>query len=267
MTWFVLCLYIGASALFLRHFIKAAAARPEQLHSMVKFLVLAHGVLLLGRTLGMVQVYRQDVFEVMAWLPMLLFWWGSRKGHSLKLLLLIAPLSILLLLIAGLMENKGLLSVRAMEHTRSVFLHIVLAMGAFSSFLLVSLCACMYLWQRFLLKKHRTAQVLKWMPSLVELTAIQWRILFTGIALFTLAIGLGKLSPYLWGIPHQWGGKELLSVMIWSIYVLLALLRKPLLVHKDWFAYGALLGLLLVMCTFCFLDFSAGASVAGGAQL
>jgi ABC-type uncharacterized transport system permease subunit len=167
-------------------------------------------------------------------------------------------MSFVMVALSAAVDHQPLLSLQAMEHVRSVYLHIVLAIGGFSSFLLVSLCACCYLWQRWLLKKHPKALVLNFMPSLIELGAIQWRALFLGIALLTLAIGLGKLSPHLWGIPHHWGAKEILTVLIWTNYVVLACMRKSLMVHKDRFAHGALIGLMMVILSFFFMGLFGG---------
>jgi ABC-type uncharacterized transport system permease subunit len=163
-----------------------------------------------------------------------------------------------MVLVAATVDHQPLLSLKAMDHVRSVYLHIVLAIGGFSSFLLVSLCASCYLWQRWLLKKHRNALVLNFMPSLIELGTIQWRALFVGIGLLTLGIGLGKLSPHLWGIPHEWGAKEILTVLIWVNYVVLACMRKSLMVHKDRFAHGALIGLVMVILSFFFMGLMDG---------
>ena len=250
----ILILYAIFGVLFWRALSKSSSPSSAiGIYTMVRFLLLIHGLILFGRSLDMVQVYRRDIFEVMAWLPLFLYLLCSKRNETMRLLHVLWPMSFLLVLVSAMVEHQPLLSSKAMEHIHSVYLHIVLAIGGFSSFLLVSLCACCYLWQRWLLKKHRNALVLNFMPSLIELGAIQWRALFVGIILLTSAIGLGKLSPHLWGIPHEWGAKEILTVLIWTNYMVLACLRKHLMVHKDRFAQGALIGLVMVILSFFFM--------------
>jgi hypothetical protein len=219
----------------------------DSLFPVLRLLVIIEGFLILAQIWTMDQVYRHEVFEVMAYSPLLLLWVSVRQGESLKLLTVLWPFSF------------GLLCMSC------------LALGGYASFLIVTLCAAIYLWQRYLLKKHTGAPVLRAMPSLIDLNAMQWRALCAGIILLTLAIGLGKLSPYLWDIPHHWGVKETLSVLIWSHYVVLAILKKRWMLNKEHFAYGALVGLLLVLSTFSYLglgsspeEYGATAHSAGG---
>jgi ABC-type uncharacterized transport system permease subunit len=243
----------------------------DSLFPVLRLLVIIEGFLILAQIWTMDQVYRHEVFEVMAYSPLLLLWVSVRQGESLKLLTVLWPFSFGLLCMSFFSPDVALLSEPAAEHSRSVFLHICLALGGYASFLIVTLCAAIYLWQRYLLKKHTGAPVLRAMPSLIDLNAMQWRALCAGIILLTLAIGLGKLSPYLWDIPHHWGVKETLSVLIWSHYVVLAILKKRWMLNKEHFAYGALVGLLLVLSTFSYLglgsspeEYGATAHSAGG---
>ena len=246
-------IYLVLGFFWLRDLLRPSWLGQSSLYPVLRLLVVLQGLLILAQMWSMTQVDRHQVFELMAYAPLLLLLISVREGESLKLFTVLWPLSFCILSLSFFMDNFPLLSPSAAEHARSVFLHISLALGGYASFLLVMLCAAVYLWQRYLLKKHNNAPVLHYMPSLIDLNIMQWRALWAGILLLTLGIGLGKLSPYLWSIPHRWGVKEILSVLIWVHYLLLALFKKRFLLNKERFAQFSLLGLVLVLSTFFFL--------------
>ena len=249
----IFVIYLVLGIFWMRDLWRPSWVGKDSLYPVLRLLVVLQGLLILAQMWPMEQVYRHEVFEVMAYTPLLLLLVSVRQGESLKLLTLLWPLCFSILCLTFFTDDIPLLRPQAAEHARSVFLHISLALGGYASFLLVTLCAAIYLWQRYLLKKHNNARVLRYMPSLMDLSAMQWRALLAGICLLTLAIGLGKLSPYLWDIPHRWGVKEILSVLIWWHYLILALLKKRWMLNKERFAYYALLGLALILSTFFFL--------------
>lgn len=220
----------------------------------LRLLVLVHGVLLAVQTVSMSQVHRGEVLESMALAPLLVYFLSLRRGESNKLIFVLLPMCCLVTIFAMTASEAPLLSEKAAQHASSVFLHIFLAMAGYASFGLATLCAMIYLWQSFLLKRHPSALVINYMPNLRDLYMLQWRTLQVGIVLLTLGIGLAKLSPYLWDIPHNWSPKEILSILIWIHFVVLALLRKRLQLHKERLAYSLLIGLVLVLSTFGFME-------------
>lgn len=258
-------LYLAITAVCLR------SAQSDSYHSSayqypaIRLLVLIHGSLLTFQAMNMSQVYRSDVLESIALAPLLVYFLSLRRGESNKLTFILLPLSCLFSCLAMLISNSALLTPQAAIHAPSVFLHIFLAMTGYSSFAIATMCAFIYLWQSFLLKHHPSAVIISYMPNLRDLNTLQWRTLQVGIVLLTLGIGLAKLSPYLWDIPHRWSGKEVLSVVIWGHFVSLALLRKKLQLHKDRLAIALLFGLILTLSTFGFMEFTGTQVIVGRA--
>jgi len=206
----------------------------------------------------MKDIARSMVIDSMAFSTLFLLWSSSRPKEPVKLMLIVWPLAFTLTLLATLLPDAELLSESNLKHAQSIYLHILLALLGYASFFLVTLTALMYLQQRYLLKRAISSAWMRYMPSLLQLGKIQQRALWIGIIVFTLSIGLGKLSPYIWGIEHKWSSKEVLSLVIWSIYTVMAVVRHFFHTRKDWFAYSALVGFLLVAFTIFVLGFFSG---------
>lgn len=236
---------------------KEGAHRPQpnaRVLWALRLLVLVQGSLLLIAGLSTSPLLVGHLVEAMGFCLMVLLAMTLGRRDSPRPILLVWPLVFLIQLATLWLPAQVLLSEQASEHSASVFSHIVLALGGFSSFFVVTLCALLYLWQSHLLKTQVNSPYLDRLPSLLQLSSLTWRSLGLGLVFFTLAIGLGKLSPYLWGIPHRWTGKEVLSVMVWTLYFLLILGRSYFKVHKERFAVVTLIGMTLVICTFAFIQ-------------
>lgn len=232
---------------------------------LLRFQVLIHALALLTQAFMMTQITRSLVIDSMAFAILFLLWASLRAKEPAKLLIPVFPVAFVLTLLAAILPDAELLSEENLAHAKSIYLHIFLALLGYASFFLVTLTALLYLQQRYLLKRALSYSWMRYMPSLLQLGKIQQRALWVGIIAFTVSIGLGKLSPYLWGIEHKWTSKEILSLVIWTIYTIMAIVRHFFHTRKDWFAYSALLGFFLVIFTIFFLDiFSGHASGVGG---
>jgi ABC-type uncharacterized transport system permease subunit len=123
---------------------------------------------------------------------------------------------------------------------KKIYTHIFLAFCGYTSFLILSLSSFFYIWQSKILKSRKGLNKLTYFPNLLELELLQKRSLFIGIVVFTIAIGLGKINQEAFGIDKQWGTKEILSIMIWTLYMILAIMRifqeylNNLLLHFPW---------------------------------
>lgn len=232
---------------------------------LLRFQVLVHAGMLLSQALMMTQITRSLVIDSMAFSILFLLWASLRPKEPAKLLIPIFPVAFVLTLLAAVLPDAELLSEDNLSHARSIYLHIFLALVGYASFFLVTLTALLYLQQRYFLKKAVSYSWMRYIPSLLQLGKIQQRALWVGILAFTLSIGLGKLSPYFWGIEHKWGSKEILSVVIWTIYTLMAIIRHFFHTRKDWFAYSALFGFFLVMLTIFALGIFSGHTSGVGA--
>ena len=248
-------LYLVCGIFYLKDLYYNPDSEKNLIPVLMRFQVLIHAVILFAQAMVMTQVTRSLVIDSMAFATMFLLWSSLRAKESAKLLIPVWPVAFFFSLLATVLPEAELLSEANVEYAKSIYLHIFLALVGYASFFLVTLTALLYLMQRHFLKKAISHLWMKYCPSLLQLSKIQQRALWVGIVAFTLSIGLGKLSPYLWGIEHKWSSKEILSVVIWSIYTVMAIVRHFFHTRKDWFAYSALAGFLLVVFTIFILGF------------
>ncbi len=251
-------LYLICGAIYLRDIFRDPLSERNLISILLRTQILVHGAVIIYEWLNMTQVYRSDVIYAMAFSSLFLIWASLRPKEPAKLLILIWPVAFVLTLLAAFLPDGTLLSDNNIEHAKSIYAHIFLALIGYASFFLVTLTGFLYLQLRYLLQKALSPPWMKFLPSLLQLGKIQQRALWVGIIAFTVSIGLGKLSPYLWGIEHKWSSKELLSVVIWSIYTVMAVVRHYFHTRKDWFAYSALVGFVLVAVTIFILGFFSG---------
>lgn len=250
--------YLVCGIIYLKDLFHNPDSERNLIPVLLRCQVLVHAVVLLAQAMTMTQISRSLVIDSMAFAILFLLWSSLRPKEPAKLLIPILPVAFVLSLLAVILPDADLLSEGNLEHAQSIYLHIFLALLGYASFFLVTLTALLYLQQRYLLKRALSYSWMRFIPSLLQLGKIQQRALWVGIVAFTLSIGLGKLSPYLWGIEHKWTSKEILSVVIWTIYTLMAIIRHFFHTRKDWFAYSALFGFLLVMFTIFILDIFSG---------
>lgn len=252
--------YLVCGIFYLKDLFHSPDSERNLIPMLLRFQVLVHAGILLAQALVMTQITRSQVIDSMAFATLFLLWTSLRPKEPAKLLIPVWPVAFLLTLLAAFLPDTDLLSEGNVPHAKSIYLHIFLALVGYASFFLVTLTALLYLQQRYYLKKVISYTWMRYIPSLMQLSKVQQRALWVGILAFTLSIGLGKLSPYFWGVEHKWGSKEILSVVIWSIYTLMAIIRHFFHTRKDWFAYSALFGFALVMLTIFVLGFFSGTS-------
>ena len=222
----------------------------------LRFAVLFHAIYLASEWLGMGPLTSPHILQAMALSLGLMYLISLRRRNSQGMLLVIFPLLLVILVGSQMVPEGGVLRDEVALHARSIFLHIMLALLGYASFFMVTLCSFLYILQSRVLKVNSHPLWLSRIPSLLELTEIKWRALTFGLVFFSLAIGLGKLSPYLWDVPHHWGAKEILSVMTWSLYLVLFCAKKYFRQRKEVFAYVSLVGCVLLLLTLLVLNLS-----------
>lgn len=251
-------LYLICGVIYLKDLLRSPQSERNLIPIVLRIQVLFHAIWILFFSLGMEQIYRSNIVDAMAFSTIFLLWASLRPKEPAKLLVLVWPVAFLLTLMGAFLPDGPMLSESNLGHARSIYLHIFLALLGYASFFLVTMTAFLYLQQRYLLQKAVSPSWMRFLPSLLQLGKIQQRALWIGIIAFTLSIGLGKLSPYFWGIEHKWSSKEILSVVIWTIYTIMAIVRHFFHTRKDWFAYSALVGFILVAVTIFILGFFSG---------
>ncbi len=249
--------YAAGSAGMLLALRQGSNATLRRAYFLLRLGALAHLLFFSWEFAQLGQVTTSFLLEWLALGLLLLLWAVSSVQEPPRMAWAVLPPAVLCAVLASALPARGILSPANLPYARSIALHILLALSGYTSFLVLSVAAGLYLWQSSRLKSRDNPSGLALSPDLVQLDRIQKRSLFFGLAAFTLAIGLGKLSPYLWKIPPRWTLQEVLSLVIWSLYVLLAALRFSPRFRRQLFAYGTMVGFGLVLVTFLLLKWIA----------
>ena len=126
---------------------------------------------------------------------------------------------------------------------------MALSYGAFG---LSAVAALMYLSQERNLKLHRLKAIFALMPSIQRLEAVVNRLLVSGLVLLTLGLGIGAFDLAHLKDPHAYAGdpKVVWSVLVWGLYLGLAIMRWRFAQGGRRFALGAIGAFAFVLLTF-----------------
>ncbi len=131
-------------------------------------------------------------------------------------------------------------------------LHAALALLAYGAFGLSSVAALMYLTQERNLKFHKLQAVLSLMPPIQRLEVTAARLLVSGLVLMTIALGIGAYVLAHVNNPETYRGdpKILWSIVVWLLYVGLAIMRRRFAWSGHKFACAAISIFVFVLLTF-----------------
>jgi ABC-type transport system involved in cytochrome c biogenesis permease subunit len=130
-----------------------------------------------------------------------------------------------LVLFWGLLHSGRPADEAAMLKTQIVSLHVITILASFALFALAFGCACCYIAQNRLLKAHRVAGALRYLPPLTTLDNVAYHAVAYALPLLTLGLALGIVymvhttqpgSAAHWLLdPHN-----VVSFATWLLYVL-----------------------------------------------
>ena len=126
-------------------------------------------------------------------------------------------------------------------------IHASLALFAYGAFGTLALTSLMFLLQTFSLKRKHLRGVFGFLPPIVALEAINFRLLFTGLVVLSVSIGLGAV--YFAKEPESIGVGKLLPAMgVWCAYGAVFFLRLRQLLVSVGLAWScmALFGVALL---------------------
>lgn len=102
--------------------------------------------------------------------------------------------------------------------------HAALALFSYGVFALLALTALMYLLQHYSLRTKRTTRIAPFLPSIVDLEQINFRLLTCGVALLTVSLALG--ANYFVSNPNAVPAAKLAAtVFVWLAYAIALLAR------------------------------------------
>lgn len=118
-------------------------------------------------------------------------------------------------------------------------LHASLALFAYGAFGTLALTSLMFLLQTFSLKRKHLHGVFPFLPPIVALESVNFRLLFTGLLVLSFSIGVGAV--YFWREPGSiGGGKLLIASGVWAAYLCIFLLRLRRLLVSNGLAWTCL---------------------------
>lgn len=117
--------------------------------------------------------------------------------------------------------------------------HATLALFAYGAFGTLALTSLMFLLQTFSLKRKHLRGVFGFLPPIVALETINFRLLFTGLAVLSISILLGAI--YFAREPESIGAIKLLPALgVWSAYCAVFFLRMRRLLVSVGLAWSCL---------------------------
>jgi len=260
----IIALYSITATLFLLGLKGKEKIKGFKEHHILLLHTFLNACILVFITYSMTHLYRSNIMYCLAFAMLLTYVSCIDKSIPKSITCYFFLSTATIVLLASILPDQDLLSDANHGKARSIFGHIFLAFTGYSSFLILSIASFLYLWQNKILKSRQNLNILKYFPNLVQLDQLQKRCLYLGIIVFTIAIGMGKINQKDFGLEHQWGSKEILAVMIWSLYLFLSILRFFSKIQKHSIALFNLIGTILILGSFFFLKFSNTPSTQGG---
>jgi HemX protein len=117
--------------------------------------------------------------------------------------------------------------------------HASLALFAYGAFGTLALTSLMFLLQTFSLKRKRLRGVFGFLPSIVALETINYRLLLTGLVVLSVSLALG--TAYFAREPDSIGpAKLLIATGVWAAYLAVLVLRARRLLVSNGLAWACL---------------------------
>jgi ABC-type uncharacterized transport system permease subunit len=110
--------------------------------------------------------------------------------------------------------------------------HAALALFSYGVFALLALTSSMYLLQVFSLQRRHLRGVFSFLPSIIDLDQISFRLLTAGVILMTASLSVGSVYWFRDTSTVEWA-KLIITVPIWFAYAVVLVLRcRSILIAK-----------------------------------
>jgi HemX protein len=124
--------------------------------------------------------------------------------------------------------------------------HAALAVFSYGVFGLLALTSVMHLLQNWALKQKRLDGLFWFLPSVVQLDQINWRMLLTGVGLLTISLAVGA-SWWVRDIQSVQTTKLAATVAVWAVYAAVLVLRWRRKLYAVRFSVAGIVLFLLAM--------------------
>ena len=166
-----------------------------------------------------------EIVQFVAWSAMVLYFFVGTAFRVTLLGLFTAGYAAALAVVSLLVPRWDLI------HGQKIFgqnpwieLHAALAVFSYGVFGLLALTALMQLLQNWSLKHKRLNGLFWFLPSVVQLDHINYRMLLLGVALLTISLGVGA-SWWVRDTASVDPSKLVMTVAVWFAYLVVLLLR------------------------------------------
>lgn len=124
--------------------------------------------------------------------------------------------------------------------------HAALAVFSYGVFGLLALTSIMHLLQNWALKNKRLDGLFWFLPSVVQLDQINWRMLLAGVGLLTISLTVGGI--YFFQKPESVNWLKLsVTVAVWAVYATVLLLRWRGRLYATRFSWAGVILFVLAM--------------------
>jgi ABC-type uncharacterized transport system permease subunit len=124
--------------------------------------------------------------------------------------------------------------------------HAALAVFSYGVFGLLALTSVMHLLQNWALKQKRLDGLFWFLPSVVQLDQINWRMLLAGVGLLTISLAVGA-SWWVRDIQSVQTTKLAATVAVWAVYAAVLVLRWRRKLYAVRFSWAGIVLFLLAM--------------------
>jgi ABC-type transport system involved in cytochrome c biogenesis permease subunit len=186
----------------------------------------------------------------MSWLLVPLILFIEWKNRSMIMSVVLLPF-VILALFAILIINSPMAFLSPKLKSYWMYIHVPTSLLAIL-FLFISFGASlMYLVQNNAIKLKKPGFLYDKLPSLAQCDLINYNSIWIGFIL----ISIGMISGMLWskkcfGEFWQWDIKEILTLLVWIVYLIILIYRLYMKWTAKIIAYLSIIGFLLILITF-----------------
>jgi len=158
-----------------------------------------------------------NAISMLIWLTLVIYWLGGLAYQGIAAILgLMAPLALVALLLQAAIPTHHIVTYGG---DPLFTLHFVIAMLAYSLFIVATVHALLMLAEEKWLHRGVLPPLLRSLPPLLEMEALLFRILMAAFILLTLTLVTGVFfSEQLFGKPFTFNHKTVFGILSWLIF-------------------------------------------------
>lgn len=201
-------------------------------------------------------VYYVDALFIFTWVLVTLYVSMSVLGRQLDILLYSMQLiGLVVILTFYLFLGRFSTTIEQLMLSKWIFSHVLIAIAAYATLSISSICAAFYLLSNNLLKQKKWNHLLRRLPSLAELQSLSKRLVRVGLVLLFIAIIQGIILAYpMLGLavltdPKIWG-----SILIGNTYAICLFRWKGVFWCSRRLAWWNLLSIITVIINYFLIN-------------